>query len=382
MLFWILVAILTAAVAAVLLLPLLRRPAAAADDASHDVEVYRDQLEELERDEATGLIGAHEAELARAEVARRLIAASKAEAKGRASPAERRNRLAQAFVIVVLPAIGLCLYIATGRPDLPAQPLAERLANPGNDISILIARAETHLARNPDDGAGWDLLAPIYYRSGRMEDAANAFAQAIRILGPNTERLDGHAETLIALANGIVTTEARKQLEQSLALKADNARAKFYLALALEQEGRKPEARAAFEALAKEAPAGAPWLPLVNQHIAGLADGPGGEGGETAGQLGNPTAGDVAAAEDLSAGDRQQMIAGMVEGLAAKLEENPDNFEGWMRIIRSYVVLDQRPKAQAALQAALKTFPADSENGKQLLALARDLSISAEGSGQ
>ena len=90
----------------------------------------------------------------------------------------------------------------------------------------------------------------------------------------------------------------------------------------------------------------------------------------------------MAAAEDMAAGDRQQMIAGMVESLAAKLQENPDNFEGWMRIIRSYVVLDQRPKAQAALQTALKTFPADSENGKQLLALARDLSISAEGSGQ
>ena len=375
MLFWILVAILTAAVAAVLLLPLLRRPVAAAEDASHDVEVYRDQLEELKRDEATGLIGANEAELARAEVARRLIAASKAEAKGRASPADRRNRLAQAFVIVMLPAIGLCLYLATGRPDLPAQPLAERLANPGNDISILIARAENHLARNPDDGAGWDLLAPIYYRGGRMEDAANAYAQAIRILGPSTDRLDGHAETLIALANGIVTAEARKALEQSLALKADNPRAKYYLALALEQEGRKPEARAAFEALAKETPADAPWLPLVNRHIAGL-------GGEEGGQLGNPTADDVAAAQDMTTGDRQQMIAGMVESLAAKLEENPDNFDGWMRIIRSYVVLDQRPKAETALQTALKTFPADSENGKQLLALARDLSISAEGSGQ
>ena len=374
MFFWILVAILTAAVAAVLLLPLLRGPVAAAEDASHDVEVYRDQLEELKRDEAAGLIGAGEAELARAEVARRLIAASKAEAKGRASPTQRRSRLAQAFVIVLLPAIGLCLYLVTGRPDLPAQPLAERLANPGNDISILIARAENHLARNPDDGAGWDLLAPIYYRGGRMEDAANAFAQAIRILGPNTDRLDGRAETLVALANGIVTAEARKDLEQSLALKADNPRAKYYLALALEQEGRKPEARAAFEALAKESPAGAPWLPLVNQHIAAL----GGEGG----QLGNPSADDMAAAEDMSAGDRQQMIAGMVESLAAKLQENPDNLEGWMRLIRSHVVLDQRPKAEAALQTALKTFPADSENGKELLALARDLSISAEGSGQ
>ena len=377
MFFWILVAILTAAVAAVLLLPLLRRPPAAAGDAGHDVEVYRDQLEELKRDEATGLIGANEAELARAEVARRLIAASKAEAKGKASPAERRNRLAQVFVIVLLPAVGLCLYVATGRPDLPAQPLAERLANPGNDISILIAKAENHLARNPDDGAGWDLLAPIYYRSGRVEDAANAFSQAIRLLGPTPERLDGYAETLIAQSNGIVTAEARARLEQSLVLKADNPRAEYYLALALEQEGKRAEARAAFEAMAKEAPADAPWLPLVNRHIAGLA---GGEGGEVAGTLGNPTADDVAAAQDLSAGDRQQMISGMVESLAAKLQENPDNIEGWTRIIRSYVVLDQRPKAEAALKTALKTFPADSANGKQLLALARDLSISAEGS--
>lgn len=375
MLFWILVALLTAAVAAVLLLPLLRRPSASANDAGHDVEVYRDQLEELKRDEATGLIGAAEAELARAEVARRLIAASKAEAKEKACTSGR-NRLAQAFVIVLLPAIGLCLYLATGRPDLPAQPLAERLANPGNDINILIARAENHLARNPDDGAGWDLLAPIYYRSSRMEDSANAYAQAIRLLGESPERLDGYAEALIALADGVVTADARKPLEASLKLKPDNPRTRYYLALALEQEGRKPEARAAFEALAKDSPADAAWLPLVNKHIVAL-----GEGGETP-TLGNPTVDDVAAAQDLSTGDRQQMIAGMVESLAAKLQENPNNFEGWMRIIRSYVVLDQRPKAEAALQTALKTFPADSENGKQLLALARDLSISVEGNTQ
>lgn len=372
MFFWILVAILTAAVAAVLLLPLLRRPVAAAEDASHDVEVYRDQLEELKRDEASGLIGAAEAELARAEVARRLIAASKAQTRERASPAGRGNRLAQAFVIVLLPAIGLCLYLLTGRPDLPAQPLAERLANPGNDISILIAKAETHLAQNPDDGAGWDLLAPIYYRSGRMEDAAKAFSEAARILGPSADRLDGHAEALIALSSGIVTAEARQQLERSLALEADNPRAKYYLALALEQEGRKPEARAAFEALAKEAPADAPWLPLVKQHIAAVSDG----------EPGNPTADDMAAAEGMTAGDRQEMIAGMVESLAEKLKENPDNIEGWLRIIRSYVVLNQGAEAKAALQTALKTFPADGENGRKLLALARDLSISAEDSAQ
>ena len=371
MLFWILVAILTAAVAAVLLLPLLRRPAAEADDALHDVEVYRDQLEELKRDEATGLIGAAEAELARAEVARRLIAAKRTEAKDGTGAGALSNRLAQAFVIVLLPALGLFLYLETGRPDLPAQPLAERLTHPGDDINILIAQAENHLAGNPDDGTGWDLLAPIYYRSGRLDDAANAYRQALRLLGPSTARLDGSAETLIALSNGVVTEEARAQLQQSLALEAANPRAQYYLALALEQEGKSGAARTAYEALANASPADAPWLPLVRERIAKLSGAPG-----------NPGAADIAAAQDLSAGDRQAMIAGMVEGLAAKLQDDPDNLEGWLRIIRSYVVLDQRPKAEAALKTALDTFPADSDKGRQLVALARDLSIALEGSGQ
>ncbi len=378
MFFWILVAVLTAAVAAVLLMPLLNRFEAVAAVGTHDIEVYRDQLEELKRDEAAGLIASGEAELARAEVARRLIAATKVAEKGRADPTARRNRLAQALVIVLLPALGLCLYLTTGRPDLPSQPLAQRLANPGNDVNILIARAESHLARNPDDGAGWDILAPIYYRNGRMEDAANAYRQALRLNGASPERLDGHAEALIALADGIVTADAKAELERSIGLSPDNPRARYYLALALEQDGKRDAARAAYEALAKDSPADAPWLVLVQRHIAGLS-------GEAAGQgetLGTPTAADVAAAQDMTAGDRREMIAGMVESLAAKLEENPDHLEGWMRIIRSYVVLDQRPKAEAALKTALKTFPADSDNGKALVALARDLSIAVEDNGQ
>lgn len=369
MLFWILVAVLTAAVAAVLLLPLLRAPRGVAGEASHDAEVYRDQLEELKRDEKAGLIGAEEAELARAEVARRLIAA-KAEEGRTTRPASGRNRLAQTVVILILPAIGLCLYLPGGRPDLPAQPLAARYANPGADINILIARAERHLAENPDDGAGWDLLAPIYFRGSRLEDSANAFEQAIRLLGPSPERLDGYAEALIAIAGGVVTGEARQALARSLALNGDNPRAQFYLALALEQEGNRAEAKAAFEALAKGSPADAPWLPLVNRHIAMLSD------DKPEGVPGNPTAEDVAAAEHMEAGDRQQMIEGMVESLAAKLRGEPDNFEGWMRIIRSYVVLGQREKAEEALGAALKAFPADSDNGRQLLALAGELKIS------
>ncbi|MCD2181009.1 c-type cytochrome biogenesis protein CcmI [Rhizobium sp. GN54] len=393
MLFWILVAVLTAAVAIVLLLPLLRAGRDADSAEAHDAEVYRDQLDELQRDEAAGLIGRAEAELARAEIARRLIAASghgQAAPEAAASPASerRRNRLAQVVVVVLLPAIGLCLYLLQGRPELPAQPLAARLAAPGNDLNILLAKAERHLAENPDDGAGWELLAPIYARNGRLEDAANAYSQAIRILGGSTERLDGHAETLIALADGVVTEDAREALEQSLALDAQNPRTRFYLALALEQEGKRAEARGAFEALAKDSPAEAPWLPLVNRHIASLG---GNAAGQGAGQdparaendaPGGPTEEDVAAAGEMDAQGRQQMIEGMVDSLAARLKENPDNFEGWMRIIRSYVVLDQRRAAEEALALALKSFPPESDNGRQLLALAGELRITAGGDGQ
>ena len=372
MLFWILVAVLTAAVAAVLLLPLLRAGRSADVAEAHDAEVYRDQLDELTRDERAGLIGATEAELARAEIARRLIAAkARAERSAPAGPA-RRNRLAQAAVIILLPAAGLGLYLSTGSPDLPAKPLAARLANPGNDLNILIAKAERHLIDNPDDGAGWELLAPIYLRNGRLEDSANAYRQTIRVLGASPQRLDGYAEALIALADGVVTKDAREVLQQSQALEPDNPRTRFYLALALEQEGRREAAKAAYEALVKDSPADAPWLSLVNRHIAGLS----------AEVPGNPTSQDVAAAGQLDAEGRAQMIAGMVEGLAGKLKENPDNFEGWMRIIRSYVVLDQRTAAEQALETALKQFPPQSENGKQLLALADELAISVKEGGK
>ena len=180
MLFWILVAILTAAVAVVLLLPLLRAAASAEAPQSHDVEVYRDQLDELTRDEKNGLISGDDAEFARAEVARRLLAATDAvkTSKCRFNRRSAATGWRSSAVILILPAVGLCLYLRTGSPDVPDAPLAARLANPGDDMNILIARAEQQLVANPEDGAGWDVLAPIYYRSGRIEEAAVAFRNA------------------------------------------------------------------------------------------------------------------------------------------------------------------------------------------------------------
>ncbi|ANL46043.1 cytochrome-c-type biogenesis protein CcmI/CycH 1 [Rhizobium phaseoli] len=373
MLFWILVAVLTAAVAVILLYPLLRGAKAAENSRAGEAAVYRDQLRELDRDLAGGLITAEEADYARAEIGRRLIAVSAGEPETTPKPA-RHHRVTEAFVLLILPALGLCLYLTMGRPDLPAQPLEARLENPGNDVAVLIAKAERHLAENPDDGKGWDVLAPIYFRTMRVNDAQLAYRNAIRLLGPSPIRLDGLAETLMAVSDGVVTEEARQALEQSLALEPDNPRARFYVALSMEQAGRTDEARRAFEALAQQSPADAPWLPLVNEHIAkngGAAAQPTAPGG--------PTSEDVAAAENMSAGDRQQLIRGMVQSLDAKLTAEPNNFEGWMRLIRSYAVLNDKDRAADALKRGLAAFPPAGEQGRQLLALARELGIATEG---
>ncbi len=382
MLFWILVATLTAAVAAVLILPLLRAAAPASSPHSHDIEVYRDQLEELTRDQESGLINGDDAELARAEVARRLLAAGEIDRAAEPAAPTRRsvNVLAQAFVLLCLPAIGLCLYLFTGSPGVPAQPLAARLADPGSDINILIARAENHLAQNPDDGAGWEVLAPIYMRNGRVEEAVAAYDSAVRLLGPTPARLGGYAEALITLSGGLVTTEAQAALRRSLAIDPNDPRSEYYLALGLKQEGKKDEALAAFNRLIAGSPADAPWVPLVKQHVAELSGGA--AGSVAAAAPGNPSADDIAAAQDMSAGDRQEMIRGMVESLASRLKEDPANLEGWARLIRSHVVLDQKDQAAAALKESQKTFPADGDEGKQLLALARELGIKTDGETQ
>ncbi|WP_454284435.1 c-type cytochrome biogenesis protein CcmI [Rhizobium leguminosarum] len=385
MLFWILVAALTAALAVILLYPLLRGAKAADNIRAGEAAVYRDQLRELDRDLDGGLITPEEADYARAEIGRRLIAVSAEEPAETPKPA-RRHRFTEAFVLLVLPVLGLCLYLTTGRPDLPSQPLEARLENPGNDVAVLITKAERHLAEKPDDGKGWDVLAPIYFRTMRVNDAQVAYRNAIRLLGPSPVRLDGLAETLMAVSDGVVTEEARQVLEQSLTLQPDNPRARFYIALSMEQAGRPDEARQAFEALAKQSPSDAPWLPLVNQHIAMNGGAPAGANpaapGANPSAPGNPTQQDVAAAENMSAGDRQQMIRGMVESLDAKLSEDPNNFEGWVRLVRSYAVLNDKDRAAGALKRGLAAFPPPGEEGRQLLALARELGIATEGATQ
>lgn len=376
MLFWIAISLLTAVVALALLMPLFRGATQARERAAGEVAVYRDQIAELQRDCREGLISPEEAEYARAEIARRLLAAARED--GPAESGFGKRSLAQLFVILAVPAIGLGVYLNVGSPGTPAAPLAARLENPGNNVELLVAKAERHLAQNPGDGAGWDVLAPIYFRMGRVDDSEMAYRNALRLNGPDAARLNGLAETLMAQADGIVTADARSAFEEAQRLSPGEPRSRYYLALALEQAGKAAEAKAAFEALAKDSPPDAPWQGLVAQHVARNGGGPTIAAAQNPNAPGHPTAADVEAAETMSSGDRTEMIRGMVSGLDAKLRQDPKNFEGWMRLIRSYAVLKDEERALDALKTGLRTFPAEGQEGAQLVALARDLGLPVE----
>lgn len=386
MLFWIVSALLTVAVAVALLYPLLKGAAPAPVDDAGEAAVYRDQLKELERDKAAGLISEEDAGYARAEIGRRLLAVSgDGETAQKTGRAGRLNALSQAFIILCLPAVGLGLYLKTGNPDMPAAPLEARLENPGNNIELLVAKVERHLAENPNDGSGWDVLAPIYFKMQRLGDSELAYRNAIRLQGTSPERMNGLGEVLLAGNDGIVTEDARAAFEEALRLNGNDSRARFYLALALEQAGKKSEALDSFQALAKDSPADAPWMPLVQQHISANAGGApvaglpaGTQPAPAPAPLGGPTASDVEAAAAMSAGDREAMIRGMVEGLDAKLKQDPNNFEGWMRLMRSYAMLKEPEKAIAALKAALVAFPPEEVQGKQLIGVGRELGLPVE----
>jgi cytochrome c-type biogenesis protein CcmH len=373
--FWF-IALSIAVIAAILIsAPLLKRAKAAVDGFSNDAEVYRDQLSEVERDEQSGLIGESEARQARAEIARRLIAVSEHESGEATANLKRPVAAVMALLLcLVLPVGGLVVYGRMGHPGEPDQPLAGRMASPDPDINILIAKAEQHLAESPTDGRGWEVLAPIYMQVMRADDAANAYRNAIKFLGEDASRYGALGEALAAGAGGKVTKDARAAFEKALALDPSDPRSRFYVAVADAQTGQFDQALSEFNALAKDSPKDAPWQDVLQAQIARIAA----AREEKAKAPGNPDAADIAAASQLNDNDRMQMIRTMVETLDERLKTDPKNFEGWMRLIRSYAVLGEPDKANDAVKRGLAAFPAVSDNGKAILALAKELGLSTE----
>lgn len=375
MTFWILIAIVTAAAALSVLMPLSRRrisPEGAS--ARADESVYRDQLEAIETELERGLIDAEAAEAARTEISRRLLAAHDRGAEtGQRGGKGSRLRVSQGVALFALPVAACGLYLLIGSPGQPDQPLVARLSAPAQDqnVDILVARVERHLADNPEDGQGWAVVAPVYMSLGQPVASARAYANAIRILGPRQDWLTDMGEAMTIASQGLITAEARQAFEDAAALAPGAVKPRFFLALALGQEGRKDEAVAAWRALLQSADPAAPWVGAAQQELAGLLGSEAPEAG-----LPGPSSEDIAAAQEMAADEQQAMIRNMVSGLAERLGADGGSVEEWNRLIRAYMVLGDRPQAEKALEAAKAAFAGSPEDLTRIEDAAGQLGLS------
>jgi cytochrome c-type biogenesis protein CcmH len=366
---WLVLAVMTAAAIFAVAWPLIRQ--GTKPRSGSDIAVYRDQLDEIRRDQAAGRIGDSEAEAAQVEVSRRLLAAADAEENAVAAPIAATPRRGIAVAALAIMSLGAAtLYLVLGSPDMPGQPLAQREPNPS--IETLIAQVESHLARNPNDGRGWEVIAPIYLRLGRFSDAIKARRNALALGGETSERQASLAEALAAAEDGKIGPEAKAAFERAVALDGANIKARYYLGLAAEQEGRTAEAAEIWGAIVAAAPPDAPYAQFIRQEVARIS---GGERGPSEQRERGPTARDVAAASDLGPEQRTAMIRGMVAQLAERLNKDGSDLEGWLRLVRSYMVLGERDKAQAAAVDARRALAREPDKLRRIEELVKGLGL-------
>ncbi|HYB10847.1 MAG TPA: c-type cytochrome biogenesis protein CcmI [Alphaproteobacteria bacterium] len=278
MILWLVLAAITIFTAWMLLRPILRSAKSPPPRDDYDLEVYRDQLDELKREVGRGVIGGEEAQAAEREIARRLLAAAKAERRQMPAATEqpqmpgRTGRRWAAFGIVALmPLTAFVLYLGVGAPGLPDYPFAGR-----NDagtsagmppIAEAIAKLEARLKETPDDLSGWLLLGRTYAALNRYKEAADAYRHVVELSGARSDALSAYGEMRVMEAKGQVGEEARTSFEKALAQNPGDVRAAFYLGLAKAQSGDGEAALRSWLALEAKAPADAPWLPALKSEI-------------------------------------------------------------------------------------------------------------------
>jgi len=358
MLLWFVFAAMALAAAGLLVWAFLRQSAAPGARADYELEVCRAQLLELERDLERGVVTRDEVEAAKLEIQRRMLAADagrKAKAAAAASPLDRAL---PAILGALLPLAALGLYAWLGNPGATGtspRPVAERAA-PGQaqgdqpDIQTMITRLKGRLAEQPKDIDGWITLGQTYMAISQYPEAIGAFDRALEIRGDLPFVNAARGEALVFAAQGQITPEARAAFEKTLEADAGEPRARFYLAMAAEQDGEPRKALEGLAALLSDAPPGADWAEAVRRRATALAE-----------QLGEdpaavlPAAPVVAAAPG-GAGSAAETAADPAE-LAAKLAENPKDYQGWIALARLRAAAGDEEGARTALQSGVEAYP-------------------------
>ncbi len=347
---WLIVGIMAALVVALLLWPLFQLSGAPESRRGFDLAVYRDQLAEVERDLDRGVLTEEQAAAARHEIERRLLGVAEATPPDEAVAAGATSRWTPLLALglaVVLPVGGVALYVVMGSPQTPSLPFAERPVieedAPG-DLPRLVEQLARRIAESPEDPRGWRLLGRSYGQLGRYQEAAAAIRQAIAQGEDGAAAWADLGEMLIAANEGVVVPEAAQALAEALKRDPAEPRSRYYSGLVLAQDDRMEQALEVWETLADDGPADAPWNALLGQQIAAAR--------RSLGLPAGPDAADMAAAAEMTAKERDAFIRSMVERLATRLKQEPDDLDGWLRLTQAYRVLGERGAAAEALKRA------------------------------
>jgi cytochrome c-type biogenesis protein CcmH len=373
---WPILTIICSAAAVAVSIPLIRRYETSGKTTTRGLDIYRDQIKEVQTDLDAGTIAVVDAEQAKSEIQRRLVAAARdVETSRPLTPAWRGLALASTAGFLILGSVNLYAYL--GSPSLPAAPVQTPVAKtetqpaqavaaeqqaaqapaaggPGQ-VTDMIQKLALRLKANPNDAEGWRMLGWSYFNIQDYTQSAAAYGKALAIDPNNIEYKSALAEAMVQTTEGMVTPEAQKLIADVLAKDPKDLRGRFYDALAREQAGDQTGALDRWLALLADAPADAGWREDVRIRVE---------------KLGKDTNRDVSAAlapvesntlakQPLAADEKNAMLEGMIAKLAQKLVDNPKDRDGWAMMIRSLTVKGDKAGAEKALQDALAIFKDD-----------------------
>lgn len=395
---WLVMTIAALASLAWIILPLFRADRDLTARADGELAVYRNQLTELEGDVERGLITKDQASAEEIEISRRMLAVTKPGRDRQTSGLGKSARNATIGIIAAIAVLGpMIVYSRTGSPQLGAHPQIKRESaasdHSTNDMSSAIDRLVDRLAKNPDDFDGWVLLARSYQFAKDLDNAAEAWGHAFELRREDVGIAGSYAEALTMAAGGIIPPAAKLIFEQLRQENPEDPRNHYYVGIAETQAGRGQAALDIWLALLARSPADASWVPAVRQQIDQTARQFGIKVGEITflppagpvpvtaqrADVPGPTAQDMAAASKMTSDEQTAMIRSMVERLAERLEENPDDVEGWLRLARAQAVLEGPASAKPSLERALGASTSESSR-QTILAAANEFGITLEGS--
>ena len=373
-----------------LMLAYIRRQQRGAGPMQYD-EDLQDQIDQLmlaratlDEDHQTGQLSDSDFAATCLDIDRRLLGLSQQVAQASASSPKDQTltRLAVGLAII-LPLGAALIYAALGRPDLRDNPLVDRAAEIASrsetitatkkNLAQNLARAQAATVTTPDDIESWLKLAEAAASVNDSATEIRALRMARQLTNDDPSVLSLLAEALSRAADGQVTVPARDLIDTVLATDPDEPRALFLSGLAAFQDGDYQAAVTRWQRLLSISTADAPWLPIVRANIAQAAE----AGGIALPPANGPDADSIAAAADMTAKDRQAMILSMVESLRDRLDETPDDTEGWLRLARAYDVLGDRAAAFTALARAADSAPDDASLAYQFLERTIGIELSA-----